>query len=123
MLQLATSNESLFAEGKKVIPGGVNSPIRSWKDLGKDPFIASYGKGDLITDIEGNHYIDYCMSFGALILGHAHPSPVKAAIEAIQKGSTFGVHTPYETALAKLITSSISFCEKVRFVSTGTEAL
>ena len=106
-----------------MIPGGVNSPVRSFKAMGfSPPLIAESGKGDLIRDADGREYIDYCCSWGALILGHAHPEIVKAAQEQTAKGSTFGIATEIEEKMARKIVDAIPSIEKIRFVCSGTEA-
>lgn len=118
-----TQSEHIFSQAKKVIPGGVNSPVRAFKGLGISPLIVQEGFGSHIFDADGKRYIDYCMSWGALILGHAHPKIVQAAQEQMAKGSTFGIATPIEEKIASKIVRLISSIEKVRFVSSGTEAV
>ncbi|MEM8629450.1 MAG: glutamate-1-semialdehyde 2,1-aminomutase [Chlamydiota bacterium] len=115
-------NRDIFTRALHVLPGGVSSPIRSWKELPLSPFVPARGKGAQLVDIEGKIYIDYCMSFGALILGHAHPKPSLAAAGALMRGSTYGLTTATEVQLAEFIVKH-TFCEQVRFVSSGTEAL
>jgi glutamate-1-semialdehyde 2,1-aminomutase len=105
-----------------VIPGGVNSPVRSFKNLGIPPIIAESGRGDLVFDADGREYIDYCLSWGPLILGHAHPAVVEGACEQMRKGSTFGMATELEERLATRIVNLIPSIEKMRMVSSGTEA-
>lgn len=104
------------------IPGGVNSPARAFLSVGVNPLVVSQGKGDTICDADGNHYIDYCCSWGALILGHADPQVVEDSISQIKEGSTFGITTELEGRIAKKIIELIPSVEKIRFVSTGTEA-
>lgn len=106
----------------KVIPGGVNSPVRSCKAMGQLPMVVESGKGDTLVDVDGNSYIDYCCSWGALIHGHAHPSVVKSVQSRLDKGTTFGITSSIEEALARLIVNSIDSIENIRFVSSGTEA-
>ncbi len=113
---------AIFEASKKKIPGGVNSPVRSFPGLSMTPLIATRGEGPYVWDPDGHKYIDYCGSWGSLILGHAHPSVVHAAIEQLKKGSSFGIATPYEIELASKICCHMPSIEKIRFVSSGTEA-
>lgn len=116
-------SETIFAQGCAVIPGGVNSPVRSFKGLGfSPPMIAESGKGAVLRDADGNEYIDYCMSWGALILGHAHPDVVDAAIWQMRRGTSFGIATGLEVQMAEKIATLIPSIEKTRLVSSGTEA-
>lgn len=106
----------------EVIPGGVNSPVRACLAMQQLPLVASHAEADLIFDVDGRSYIDYCGSWGALIHGHAHPK-ILAAVEArLHKGTSFGVTTEIEEQLARKITNSVKSVEKIRFVSSGTEA-
>ncbi len=104
------------------MPGGVNSPVRSFGAMGIAPMIVASGQGDTLVDADGNRYIDYCGSWGALILGHAHPAVVAAASAQMARGSTFGITTELEEQLARKVVELIPSVEKVRFVSSGTEA-
>jgi glutamate-1-semialdehyde 2,1-aminomutase len=113
-----TCYESLLG----LVPGGVNSPIRSCKGLGVAPLVVNKGVGDMVYDIDGNGYVDYCGSWGPLIHGHAHPAICQAAKDAIDNGTSFGITCDGEEKLAKLIVNAIPSMEKVRFVSSGTEA-
>lgn len=106
----------------QVIPGGVNSPVRAFKDLLPSPIIAERGCGDRIVDVEGNEYIDYCMSWGALIHGHVQPQVTEAVQKRLLKGSSFGLSTEIEEKIASRVVSVHPTVEKVRFVSSGTEA-
>ncbi|MBM3207831.1 MAG: glutamate-1-semialdehyde-2,1-aminomutase [Chlamydiae bacterium] len=106
-----------------VIPGGVNSPVRSFKELNMLPMVVKSGKGDMIWDVDGNPYIDYCMSWGALILGHADDDVVENVYHQLKLGSTFGIMTEVERDMAYMITSIVPGLDKVRFVSSGTEAV
>lgn len=111
-----------FAEAKKYIPGGVNSPVRSFRSVdGTPPFIAE-AVGSQIKDIDGNEYIDYVLSWGPCILGHSHPQVVAALQEAVAKGTSFGAPTLLETAVAKLVCEIMPNIEQVRMVNSGTEA-
>lgn len=105
-----------------VIPGGVNSPVRSWKAVGLTPMVVESGKEDQIVDVDGNTYFDYCLSWGALLLGHAHPEIVEKCIKRMEKGTTFGITMAEEGELAHKIISHLPSIEKIRFVSSGTEA-
>ncbi|WP_316357546.1 aminotransferase class III-fold pyridoxal phosphate-dependent enzyme [Candidatus Neptunichlamydia sp. REUL1] len=114
--------KEIFERSLEVIPGGVNSPVRAFTGLGMDPLIVERGEGDTITDVDGRTFIDYCMSWGALLHGHAHPEIVEAAIERIKRGSSFGIATEVEEKLARTITGGINCVDQIRFVSSGTEA-
>jgi glutamate-1-semialdehyde 2,1-aminomutase len=116
------SSYEIYVNACKVIPGGVNSPVRAFQRVGIPPLIARCGKKDRIIDQDGNSYIDYCMSWGALILGHAPHEIVEAAISQVHRGSTFGLATEIEERLAAKVVSFIPSIEKIRFVSSGTEA-
>lgn len=111
-----------FENCKQIVPGGVSSPVRAFQDVGICPLIVEKGEGDLIYDLDGNCFIDYCMSFGALPLGHAHPLIVDAVEKQMKKGTTFGITTPLEAALALKLIQHIPSIEQLRFVSSGTEA-
>lgn len=115
-------SEKIYNESLKLIPGGVNSPVRSFKNVDLLPLIAERGTGSKITDIDGNIYLDFCCSWGALIHGHAHPSIVERVIERVKKGSSFGISTEIEQKMAQKVLSLLPHIEKVRFVSSGTEA-
>ena len=116
-------SKKLFEEAKKYIPGGVNSPVRAYKAVGGDPLFIKKAKGSKIYDVDGNEYIDYVMSWGPLILGHAHPQILEAVKIAVDNGTSFGAPTEVETELAKLIVQAIPSIELVRFVNSGTEAV
>lgn len=106
----------------QVLPGGVNSPVRSFKQLGIPPLVAERALGDIVYDVDGNEYIDYCGSWGPLIFGHAHPEIVAAVQQRVAMGTTFGITTPIEGKLAQAIIEHMPSIEKIRFVSSGTEA-
>jgi glutamate-1-semialdehyde 2,1-aminomutase len=106
----------------EVIPGGVNSPVRSCKGMGQPPLVAEWAAGDTLYDPDGHAYIDYCGSWGALIHGHAEPQIVQAAQKRVALGSTFGITTHIEEKLARCIVDLVDSIEKIRFVSSGTEA-
>jgi glutamate-1-semialdehyde 2,1-aminomutase len=111
-----------FSAAKAVIPGGVNSPVRAFRSVGGNPVFVERGEGSRFFDVDGNSYIDYVLSWGPLILGHAHPEVVEATIEAIRKGTSFGAPTEAETELASLIITAVPAVDEVRLVSSGTEA-
>lgn len=115
-------SKQCFEEISTIIPGGANSPVRSFKSLGIPPMIVERGEGDLIYDLDGNIYVDYCGSWGPLIHGHAHKEILTAAQTQMQKGTTFGITSPIEEKLARIITKHVPSVEKIRFVSSGTEA-
>jgi glutamate-1-semialdehyde 2,1-aminomutase len=116
-------SRAAFAAASAVIPGGVNSPVRAWKRLDGQPIVIASGSGAEITDLDGRTYIDYVLSWGPLILGHAHPQVVRAVAAAARRGLGFGAPTPGETALATRIRDALPSMELVRLVSTGTEAV
>ena len=117
------TNRDLFEEAKKYLPGGVNSPVRAFKSVEGEPIIVRKGEGAYIEDVEGNRYIDFLMSWGPLILGHAHPEVVKAVKEAVENGLSFGLTNPYEIELGREVVSAVPSANKVRFVNSGTEAV
>jgi glutamate-1-semialdehyde 2,1-aminomutase len=114
--------EEIYAKSCQVMPGGVNSPMRAFKKMGITPLIVESGKGDLIWDVDGKQYIDFCCSWGSLILGHAHPAVVEAATRQMARGSSFGIATLLEEQIASKVVGLIPSLEKIRFVSSGTEA-
>jgi len=107
---------------KKVLVGGVNSPVRAYRAVGREPITVASGAGPLVTDIDGREYVDYVGSFGPLILGHAAPAVVAAVNKATTKGTTFGMPTELETRLAERVVEAVPSVEVVRFVNSGTEA-
>ncbi|ANU11327.1 glutamate-1-semialdehyde-2,1-aminomutase [Planococcus antarcticus DSM 14505] len=111
-----------FTEAKTLMPGGVNSPVRAFKSVNMEPIFMQSGSGATITDIDGNTYIDYVLSWGPLILGHAHPEVVKAIQETAALGTSFGAPTELENMMAKLVMERVPSIEMVRMVSSGTEA-
>ncbi len=112
-----------FQESQEFIPGGVNSPVRAFKSVGGTPLFISEGEGAYLKDIDGNKYVDFVQSWGPLIFGHRDESIEAAVIEAVQHGLSFGAPTVAETELAKLVVSFFDSIDKVRFVSSGTEAV
>ena len=117
-----TQSEALFQEAQKVIPGGVNSPVRAFKAVGGNPLFISKAKGPRITDADGNEFIDYVSSWGPLIFGHAHPKIVDAVSRQAQLGTSFGAPTQLETKLAQKVVAAVPSIETMRLVSSGTEA-
>ncbi len=115
-------SEELFALAQNRIPGGVDSPVRAFRGVGGTPFFVEKGEGARIRDADGNAYIDYVLSWGPLILGHAHPRVVRAIQEAAAHGTSFGAPTALETELAELVNAAYPSMELLRFVNSGTEA-
>ncbi len=115
-------SEELFALAQNRIPGGVDSPVRAFRGVGGTPFFVEKGEGARIRDADGNAYIDYVLSWGPLILGHAHPRVVRAIQEAAARGTSFGAPTALETELAELVNAAYPSMELLRFVNSGTEA-
>jgi glutamate-1-semialdehyde 2,1-aminomutase len=115
-------SDSLFGRAKELIPGGVNSPVRAFRAVGGDPLFIDRALGCRIQDVDGNEYVDYVMSWGALLLGHAHPAVVRAIGEAASRGTSYGAPTGCELELAELVVASVPSVEMVRMVSSGTEA-
>ena len=115
-------SSQLFAEAEKVIPGGVNSPVRAFKGVGGTPIFAKSAKGAYLYDEDGNRLIDYINSWGPMILGHAFQPVVDAIIEKAKKGTSFGMPTELETKIAELAVSMVPNIDKIRFVNSGTEA-
>ena len=115
-------SSALFAEAKKVIPGGVNSPVRAFKAVGGEPIFIDHAKGAYLYDVDGNRYVDYISSWGPLILGHAYEGVVDAVVDKARKGTSFGIPTEIETELARLAVSMVPNIDKIRFVNSGTEA-
>ncbi len=117
-----SGSERAFAAAKQVIPGGVNSTVRAFKAVGGTPVFVREAQGAYLTDVDGNRYLDYVLSWGPMILGHADPLVVEAIREAAGRGTSYGTPTEYETELARLIVDAVPSVEKVRFCSSGTEA-
>ena len=113
---------SEFQRANKIIPGGVNSPVRAFKSINGEPIFIEKAKGSKITDIDGNEYIDFVSSWGPMILGHAHESVIKAIKETAEKGTSYGAPTVLESEMAELITQMVPSIESVRMVNSGTEA-
>ena len=115
-------SKKAFAEAVKLMPGGVNSPVRAFKSVNMDPIFMESGKGPMITDIDGNEYIDYVLSWGPLILGHTDPDVVAAIQKVAETGTSFGAPTLLENELAQIVIDRVPSIEIVRMVSSGTEA-
>ncbi|NOQ45287.1 MAG: glutamate-1-semialdehyde 2,1-aminomutase [Desulfobulbaceae bacterium] len=113
---------SLFVQAKTVIPGGVNSPVRACKSVGCDPLFVKKANGCMVTDVDGNEFIDFVGSWGPMILGHGQPDVIEAIRETALDGTSFGAPTSLEVELAELVCDSVPSLEKVRFVNSGTEA-
>jgi glutamate-1-semialdehyde 2,1-aminomutase len=118
----ATTNDELFARAEKVIPGGVNSPVRAFRSVGGVPYFVARAEGARVWDVEGLEYLDYVQSYGASILGHAHPVVVEAVRAAALKGTTYGAPTEGEVRLAEAMVERVPGLEQVRLTSSGTEA-
>nr|WP_128799853.1 glutamate-1-semialdehyde 2,1-aminomutase [Corallococcus coralloides] len=115
-------SQALFARAQARIPGGVNSPVRAFRGVGGDPVFFKEGSGAWLTDVDGNRYVDLVGSWGPLILGHAYPPIVEAILEAARRGTTFGAPVAAEVEFAELLCATVPSVEKVRLVSSGTEA-
>lgn len=116
-------SEQLFEKAKQYFPGGVNSPVRAFRSVGGTPLFVQKGDGSRIWDADGNEFIDFCCSWGPLILGHNNSQVRNAVVDAVQNGTSFGAPTAKENELAELILTNNKFVEKIRFVSSGTEAV
>lgn len=116
-------SSNLFSESKKFIPGGVNSPVRAFKSIGLNPIFFEKGEGSHLFDVDGHSYIDYVSSWGPLILGHAHPAIIEAVEKVLPNGTSFGAPTELELKMAKLVVEAVPSIERVRMVSSGTEAV
>ena len=117
-----TKSQSLFERAVKIIPGGVNSPVRACKSVGADPLFIERGEGCFIYDADGNRYIDYIGSWGPLILGHRHPAVVEAIVSVLERGTSFGAPTDLEIQLAQMVIDAVESVDVVRMVNSGTEA-
>ena len=114
--------EKLFAKAKDLFPGGVNSPVRAFKGVGGTPRFISRARGAHLYDVDGNDYVDYVLSWGPLIAGHCAPEVMREVQEAMKDGSSYGAPSPREIQLAELVRERMPWVEKMRFVSSGTEA-
>ncbi len=111
-----------FERARQILPGGVDSPVRAFRAVGGQPLFIARGEGPYLYDVDGNRYIDYVLSWGPLVLGHAHPEVVEALQEAVARGTSYGAPSPLEVELAELVQSFIPSIEMIRFVNSGTEA-
>ncbi|MDR0733080.1 MAG: glutamate-1-semialdehyde 2,1-aminomutase [Dysgonamonadaceae bacterium] len=116
-------SKQAYEEALQFIPGGVNSPVRALKSVGEQPLFIRKADGTELTDVDGNHFTDFCLSWGVFILGHNHPQVNKAVVEAVANGTSYGIPSLPETELARHVCSSLPGVERVRFVSSGTEAV
>jgi len=119
---IMTNSERLFEEAQKFIPGGVNSPVRAFRQVGGTPLFMKSAKGAYLVDADGKQYIDYIGSWGPMILGHSHPKVVEAIKLQVEQAVSFGAPTEQETSLAKLISQMVPGIDLIRFVNSGTEA-
>ncbi|HEY9700325.1 MAG TPA: glutamate-1-semialdehyde 2,1-aminomutase [Trichocoleus sp.] len=117
-----TKSEEIFAAAQKLMPGGVNSPVRAFKSVGGQPIVFDHVKGAYIWDVDGNQYIDYVGSWGPAICGHTHPEVIAALKDALDKGTSFGAPSYLENVLAEMVIDAVPSVEMVRFVNSGTEA-
>jgi glutamate-1-semialdehyde 2,1-aminomutase len=121
--QTTATSERLFAAAQRVLPGGVNSPVRAFRGVGGVPRFIARGEGPSLIDVDGNRYVDLVLSWGPLILGHAHPEVLAALVEAAQSGTSYGAPTELEVRLAERVVATFPSLQMVRFVNSGTEAL
>ncbi len=117
-----TTSVKLFEQAKKYIPGGVNSPVRACRSVGRDPIFITKASGATLTDADGNEYVDFVCSWGPMIMGHAHPDIIGAVQKTAALGTSFGAPTPVEIDLAAMVVEALPSVDKVRFVNSGTEA-
>ena len=122
MSNITTNSDTLFAKAQTLMPGGVNSPVRAFKSVGGTPRIIERGAGAHMVDVDGNKLIDYVLSWGPLVLGHAYPAVVDALREALGRGTSYGAPTAIENELAQLVIDTVPSIEMIRFVNSGTEA-
>ncbi|HUB77022.1 MAG TPA: aminotransferase class III-fold pyridoxal phosphate-dependent enzyme, partial [Solirubrobacteraceae bacterium] len=113
---------ALYERAQRVLPGGVNSPVRAMRAIGRDPLFIASASGALITDVDGNSYLDYVCSWGPLIAGHAHPAIVEAVAAAAARGTSYGAATEREVELAEQVSLRMPGVEMLRMTSSGTEA-
>lgn len=116
------NSQKIYQEMCQVIPGGVNSPVRSCKSVGQFPLVVDHAYRDIVVDADGHRYIDYCGSWGALIHGHANPIILEAVKKRLEKGTSYGITTALEGEIAQHVVNQIDSIDKIRFVSSGTEA-
>lgn len=123
MIMNRTNSIKAYEEASRYIPGGVNSPVRALRSVGEKPLFISKARGTRLTDIDGNNFTDFCLSWGVFILGHNHPKVNKSVHKAIARGTSYGIPSLQETALAKLVNQYIPSMQQLRFVNSGTEAV
>src|SRR3569833_2874239 len=116
-------SQSLFSRASRLIPGGVNSPVRAFRSVGGNPLFIERAHGSRLVDADGNEYIDYVLSWGPMILGHAHPDVLAAVHAAVDRGTSFGAPTELEVRLAEKIIEAVPSVEVVRLVNSGPEAV
>ena len=116
-------SEALFEESKRKVPGGVHSPVRAFRGVGGTPRFIRSAQGAELEDVDGNRYLDFCMSWGPMIFGHQAPEIREAVQSALNKGWSYGAAEPYSLELASFIIDSVPCVEKIRFVNSGTEAV
>ncbi|CAN5726590.1 glutamate-1-semialdehyde 2,1-aminomutase [soil metagenome] len=119
---LRPASDKLLEHARELMPGGVSSPVRAFDAVGSEPFFVASATGSTLTDVDGNDYIDFVQSWGALLFGHAHPDVVRAVSEAASRGTSFGTPSELEVELARLVVGMVPDAERIRFVSSGTEA-
>ncbi|MFB3070859.1 MAG: aminotransferase class III-fold pyridoxal phosphate-dependent enzyme, partial [Nitrospirales bacterium] len=117
------NSKKLFDQAQRYIPGGVNSPVRAFRSVGGNPLFIKRARGATVTDVDGNTFLDYVASWGPMVLGHAHPAVVRAIQRAASQGTSYGAPTEQELILAQMICQALPSIEKVRLVSSGTEAV
>src|SRR3954471_18271181 len=122
MTRTTTNSRALMSRARKLFPGGVSSPVRAFTGVGGEPFVVERGEGARIWDVDGNEYIDYVLSWGPLVLGHAAPVVLEALRETMARGTSFGIPTGLEVTLAEMVRQRMPHVEMLRFVSSGTEA-
>jgi glutamate-1-semialdehyde 2,1-aminomutase len=122
LILMPTKSQALFSKARQLMPGGVNSPVRAFRAVGGDPLFIASGKAATMTDVDGRSYIDYVLSWGPLIVGHAHPEVVEALTLAAETGTSFGACTPREVEMAERLLEAYPSLERVRLVNSGTEA-
>ena len=115
-------SRNLFLKASNLMPGGVNSPVRAWKNVQGSPIFIDHASGSYVWDVDNVKYLDYVLSWGPLILGHAHPEIIDTVMHTLTKGTSFGAPTKLENDLASLIIKAIPSIEMIRFVNSGTEA-
>ena len=119
---MTSTNEGWFERAQAVIPGGVNSPVHAFRSVGGSPYFVARAEGGFVWDVEGKRYTDFVQSYGAIILGHAHPKVVEAVQKAALDGTSYGAPTAREVLLAEAICERVPSCERLRMVNSGTEA-